>query len=319
MERSADSLSGDLKTAGRGLLMGAADIVPGVSGGTMALILGIYERLVAAISHVDLELLGHVRSRRFVDAAEHADLRFLAALLAGIGTGVVSLASLMHYLLEHERAATYGLFFGLILASSWLVARMVERWSPVEVGAVVGGAFFAFWLVGLVPVVAEPTALYVFGSGAIAICAMILPGISGAFILLLLGMYYHVTGLLKGLAAGAITGEALSTVALFGAGCVTGILVFSRVLRFLLDRFHSVTMAVLCGFMFGSLRKIWPFTVEIDFDPNKDFKARIFEPVLPWAAPDGMWTPLVLIVVGVALVLILARVAAGGQERAHSS
>lgn len=307
MSEARDSLGNDAKNVGRGLLMGAADIVPGVSGGTMALILGIYERLITAISHVDLELANLARQGRIADAIEHADLRFLATLLAGIGLGVVSLASLMHYLLEHEMAATFGLFFGLILASSWLVAKLIEQWSPVEVAAALFGVGFAFWLTGLVPVVANPTYPYVFFAGSVAICAMILPGISGAFVLLILGMYYHVTGVLKGLASGAISGDAIATLVVFGTGCVTGILVFSRVLRFLLDRYHSVTMAVLCGFMFGSLRKIWPFKIEIDPDPAKDFKERIFGNVPPWDAPDGVLIPVVMIAVGIALVLVLER------------
>ena len=290
--------------------MGAADIVPGVSGGTMALILGIYERLIAAISHVDLALVGHVKERRWAQAIEHADLRFLATLLAGIGAGVVSLASLMHYLLEHEMAATFGAFFGLILVSSWIVSKLIESWSAAEGAAAALAAVFAFWLTGLVPVVADPSGPYVFFSGAVAICAMILPGISGAFILLILGMYYHVTGLLKAVASGAITGEAITTIAVFGVGCLTGILVFSRVLRVLLERFHSVTMAVLCGFMFGSLRKIWPFKIEVDPDPAKEFKERVFENVWPWDAPDGMILPLVMIVVGIGIGLAIERLGA---------
>lgn len=310
MDRPADSPGNDAKNVGRGLLMGAADIVPGVSGGTMALILGIYERLIAAISHVDVELLGYVKERRWAQAIEHADLRFLATLLAGIGAGILSLASLMHYLLEHEMAATFGAFFGLILVSSWIVSKLIESWSAAEGTAAALGAVFAFWLTGLVPVVADPSYPYVFFSGAVAICAMILPGISGAFILLILGMYYHVTGLLKGVASGAITGDAITTIAVFGVGCLTGILVFSRVLRFLLERFHAVTMAVLCGFMFGSLRKIWPFKIEIGPDPAKKFKERVFENVWPWDAPDGMILPLVMIVVGIGIGLAIERIGA---------
>lgn len=307
MDRPADSPVNDAKNVARGLLMGAADIVPGVSGGTMALILGIYERLVTAISHVDLELLGHVRERRWADAFEHADIRFLIALLAGIGLGVVSLASLMHHLLEHEMSATFGLFFGLILASSWLVAKLIERWTPAEGVAAILGAIFAFWLTGLVPAAVDPSYPFVFVSGMVAICAMILPGISGAFVLLIFGMYYHITGLLKGLASGAITTEALLTVVVFGTGCVTGILVFSRVLRFLLERYHSITMAVLCGFMFGSLRKIYPFKVEIDFAVDKEFKERIFENVWPWQSPDGILLPVAMMALGIAVVLLLDR------------
>ena len=295
--------------------MGAADIVPGVSGGTMALILGIYQRLISAISHVDLSLLGHVRERRWADAFAHADGRFLITLAAGIGTGVVSLASLMHHLLEHEMGLTFGAFFGLILASSWLVARMVGDWTPTCGAAAALGAIFAFWLTGLVPVVVTPSYGYIFFAGTIAICAMILPGISGAFVLLIFGVYYHVTGVLKALASGSISLDNLATLVVFGLGCVTGLLIFSRVLRFLLDRAHALTMAVLCGFMFGSLRKIWPFKVEIDASVDKDFKERIFENVWPWQSPDGFLLPFAMILVGAALVLVLDRVSGGASRQ----
>jgi len=221
---------------------------------------------------------------------------------------------LMHHLLENEMAPTFGLFFGLILASSWLVARLIEQWGAAEGVLAALGVFFAFWLTGLVPAVVEPSYPYVFLCGMVAICAMILPGISGAFVLLILGMYYHVTGVLKGLASGAVSGDAIATVVVFVTGCLTGILVFSRVLRFLLDRFHSVTMAVLCGFMLGSLRKIWPFKVEIDPAVSKEFKERVFDNVWPWQSPDGMLLPVVMIFVGIGIVLVLDRIAGSGAS-----
>ena len=224
----------------------------------------------------------------------------------------------MHHLLEHEMGPTFGAFFGLILASTWLVARLVERWTAVEGAAAGLGALFAFWLTGLVPAVISPSYPYIFVSGMVAICAMILPGISGAFVLLIFGMYYHVTGVLKALASGGISVDNVATLLVFGVGCLTGLLVFSRLLRFLLERHHSVTMAVLCGFMFGSLRKIWPFKVEVDPAAGKEFKERIFENVLPWESADGVILPLVMILVGVGFVLSLERFAGTDRSTGNS-
>jgi putative membrane protein len=293
-----------MKQVGRGLCMGAADIVPGVSGGTVALILGVYERLVTGISRVDMELISEVRAGRFASAGRHLDLRFLFALGLGIGVGVVGLAGPMHYLLEHEMATTFGAFFGLILASTLIVARLIQNWNPTTMFAAMAGAVFAYWLTGQVPVVADPSALYIFFCGMIAICAMILPGISGSFILLILGMYFHVTGVLKGFATGAVTVEGLMTVASFGAGAVIGLISFSKILRVLLERAQSLTMAVLCGFMFGSLRRIWPFKVEDTATLAKEFKEKVFFNVLPWETPDSVSVPVVLVAVGLGFVLV---------------
>jgi putative membrane protein len=250
---------GDLANLGRGLLMGGADIIPGVSGGTMALILGIYERLVTAISHFDLTLLRHLRGRRWQSAVEHFDLRFLIALGSGILIGIGGLASLMHHLLEHYALPTWSLLFGLIVASAWLVGMMVNRWTPAAIIGAFAGAGFAFWLVGQLPAVPPEGYGYLFFCGMVAICAMILPGISGAFILVILGMYFHVTGVLKDFLHGNLSLANFLTIFVFVSGCAVGLLSFSKLLRWLLARHGTVTMAVLCGFMAGSLRKIWPF------------------------------------------------------------
>jgi len=246
--------------------MGAADIIPGVSGGTVALILGIYERLVTAVSHVDLQLVESLRGRRFTAAAKHLDLRFLLALGCGIAVGVVGLASIMNRLLTTEatRGYTLAAFFGLIFASSILVARMVNvrtlGEAVIPVLLALCGGLFAFWLTGLRGLTAgEPSLLYYFLSGGIAICAMILPGISGAFLMLLLGVYVPISGILDRLKDFALSASDVATLACFGTGCVIGLLVFSKFLRWLLVRHEPPTMALLAGFMIGSLRKIWPF------------------------------------------------------------
>ena len=303
------SLRGDAAQVVRGFLMGGADIIPGVSGGTVALILGIYERLVTAISHFDTTFVGHLRHGRIASAARHVDLRFVVTLLIGIGIGVVGLASTMHWLLEHELQRTMAAFFGMILASSLLVGRMVAAWGVVQVLGLVAGATFAFWIVGLPFLEDSPdTALWVAFAGAVAICAMILPGISGAFILLILGEYHHVTGILKGLPRGEIDGTGIRTLAAFAAGALVGILSFSKLLRFLLAHFHATTLAVLAGFMLGSLRKIWPFQVDTTPDVEK-FKLKVFENRAPDLGATETWITIGIAIAGLAFVLLLERIA----------
>ena len=250
----------------KGLLMGSADIVPGVSGGTIALIVGIYERLVTAISHFDSQLAKLVAARQWKAAAERVDLRFLIALGAGILTGVAALATLMHYLLEHQRGPTLAVFFGLILASALLVGRMVKprdsNHALICVLSGAAGAVFAFWLVGLEAVQASDSLAYYFLCGMVAICAMILPGISGAFILLILGAYESVTKIIKDLTHLEFTIAGLMQLGVFAAGCAVGLIGFAKLLRWLLQHYHDLTMAVLCGFMLGSLKRIWPFQTD---------------------------------------------------------
>ncbi len=260
----------------RGLCMGAADIVPGVSGGTIALLLGHYERLVAAISHFDRRFLRLVFSRRIGEAADYVDLRFLMALVIGIGTGVVSLASLMHYLLEHHLTATYAVFSGLVAVSSWIVARRIRRWNAGSVALGALGAATAFFICRLTPMHTPLTPLTAFFSAAVAICAMILPGISGAFVLLVLGVYHPVTELIKGLPRGEVSIDGVELVVVFGAGCLAGLLAFSRLLRWLLEHRHDGTMAVLVGLMLGSLYRIWPFQSATSGTAELPFKMRQF-------------------------------------------
>jgi len=276
-----------LPFVGRGFLMGGADIIPGVSGGTVALILGIYRRLVTAISHFDLETLRLLRRREIAKAIERVDLYFLSALGLGIGSGIVLLASLMHSLLTQAstRSYTLAVFFGMILASSVIVARMVQRWNTGALVVCALGAAIAFWITGLPVVNVAPTYPYVFFCGAVAICAMILPGISGAYILLLLGMYLHVTGAIKGIPKGDLSPENLTTIAVFAAGCALGLVTFSKILRWLLARHESITLALLGGFMLGSLRKIWPF--QRDLTPGVE-KLKLKQFVNEWPDPvDG--------------------------------
>jgi len=294
----------DLVNVLRGLLMGTADVIPGVSGGTVALILGIYERLVTAISHIDTELLGQLRRRRWSEATTHVDLCFLTTLALGISSGIIGLATLMNHLIEHHPQPTLALFFGLILASSVLVGRMVGRWNLGNaVLALLGGAG-AYWLVAQPIMAGYEGKPYLFLCGMVAICAMILPGISGAFILLIMGKYSHMTSTLSSLVHGQITAEGLLTVVVFASGCIVGLLSFSKILRWLLARYHAPTMAVLCGFMVGSLRCLWPFK---DLPPGEtvNFKQHRYGNVFPDHVDGQVVLVVTVMAAAIAFVLVL--------------
>lgn len=295
----------DLKTAMCGLMMGAADIVPGVSGGTVALVLGIYNRLVSAISRFDRQTLGMLADKRWSSAAEHVDLRFLIALGCGIATGIGGLSFLMKKLLDDHLQPTYAVFFGLILGSGVLVARGVTRWNPASVAALFAGVVVAWMVVGLDALQSPPETLwYLFFCGTVGICAMILPGISGAFILLILGRYSHVTGLIRSLLKGDWSVQAFLEVGIFCGGCLFGLLAFSRVLRWLLSRHATVTMATLCGLMLGSLRKLWPFKLELT-PPGTEFKLKQFVNIAPDFASSSTLVAIGLAVVATVAVLSL--------------
>ncbi len=287
--------------------MGAADIIPGVSGGTVALILGIYNRLVTAISHVDSTFVKLLIGGQWSAAARRIDLRFLIALGLGIVTGIVALGSVMHWLLEHRMQYTLAAFFGLIAASSLLVGRMIERWSPAIFGLLAAGLALALWIVQRPALQHPPEELwYVFVCGVIGICAMILPGISGAFILLILGKYHDITGIIKDTLKLQISAQNVATVLVFGTGCLVGLILFSKCLRWLLARHESQTMAVLCGFMLGSLWKIWPF--QRDLTPQvAEFKHKQFAHLSLGEVPfDGtFWLTLAIALAAAGFVLAL--------------
>jgi putative membrane protein len=235
----------------RGLLMGAADIVPGVSGGTVAFITGIYDQLLDSLRAVDLEFLARLSRFDIAGAWQHINGRFLLALLLGIATSIFSLAQLVSWVLEHHPVPLWAFFFGLILASALVLLREVDNWSVPKVLCLLSAGAVAV-CIALSPVMSLEMGLAgVFLAGFLAVCAMILPGISGSFILVLLGMYSTTLVALKSLDLVFIL------VFVIGAGC--GLLCFSRLLHWLLQRFHQGTMAVLTGFLFGSLLVVWPW------------------------------------------------------------
>lgn len=235
----------------RGVLMGAADIVPGVSGGTMAFITGIYARLLGSLRAFDMVCLKLVLRGDIRAAWAHVDGSFLFALVLGIATSVLTLARLLSWLLENHPVPLWAFFFGLILASALILLRQVERWSPARFVSLLLGVCIAVFIALSPQVAINATLPMVFLSGFLAICAMILPGISGSFILVLLGMYGTVLGALKSFD--------IVFIAVFACGAAGGLMCFSRILYWLLSRFHEMTMALLTGFLFGSLTVVWPW------------------------------------------------------------
>lgn len=233
-----------------GFLMGAADVVPGVSGGTMAFILGIYDELIDSI-RAAVPFLRRLLTLRLREAFGVFPWRFLIAVAAGIGIAILSLANALHWALENHPTLIYALFFGLIVASVYVVRNRIQHWNFQVLLMIATAAVGAFLLVGMRPAESPNSLLFVFLSGMIAICAMILPGISGAFILVLLGKYQYILG--------AVTNFDLPVIITFMLGAATGIIAFSNVLRWLLTHLHDLTVAALIGFMLGSLRELWPW------------------------------------------------------------
>ena len=242
--------------------MGMADVVPGVSGGTIAFISGIYEELLDSIRSVDATALRLLLRFRLAEFWRHINGRFLLPVLLGIAVAIFSLARLMTYLLTNHPIAIWSFFFGLIVASALLVAKQIGRWDWRTVLAFAVGAAAAWWITVATPAETPDDWWFVMLSGAIAICAMILPGISGAFILLLLGKYQYIMH--------AVGEFDIPVIAVFVIGAAAGIISFSHLLSWLLKHWHDVTVAVLMGFMVGSLNKVWPWkeTVETYLDSH---------------------------------------------------
>ncbi|NJL93983.1 MAG: DUF368 domain-containing protein [Anaerolineae bacterium] len=285
-----------------GFAMGAADIVPGVSGGTMAFILGIYEELLNAIKSFNFHTARLVLSARLNEALQIIPWRFLMVLGLGLATAILSLSSGLSWLLENERSYLYAFFFGLILASIVAVGIRINRWYPLTMVSLVAGIIVAFIIVSLDPAQnADHSTPVLFFSGMIAIMAMILPGISGSFILLLLGQYEYVLN--------AVRDFDLRTIFTVAAGCAVGIMGFSRVLSWLLKRYEQVTIAALVGFMIGALPKLWPWQEEID--PNMEHAEEFTRRVLPDFASTEFLFALSLMLLGFLLVSFLDHLQSG--------
>ena len=285
----------------RGVLMGAADVVPGVSGGTVALLLGIYARLIDTVRAGASVLSALVRGRW--GEARHRlrsfDWWFAVPLVVGIGAAVVGLASVIDDLLADEPEAMAGLFFGLVGASVVVAWRLLERPGVglVLVALAVGGLFFGLLGIQSGPV-ADPSALALFGAGIVAVCAMLLPGISGAFILLMIGVYPA--------AIGAVDDRSLGDLAALGVGAVLGLAMFSNLISRVLARWHDPTLAVMVGLLLGSLRVLWPWPAGVGVI-SRHAEETIDGTTLGWAPAADLWLPAVLAVAAAFLVIALSR------------
>ena len=287
----------------RGICMGAADVVPGVSGGTMALITGIYEELIQSIRSFDTQALRLLLKGDFKGVLGHVRWPFLCALLLGILGAIASLSKGIAWLLVNEPVLLWSFFFGLVLASVYTVGARIPRWDVGKAVLALLAAIGAYVLVGLVPVETPQTPIYIFGSAILAICAMILPGISGSFILVLLGKYHHILQ--------AVNERDLTTIIIFACGAAVGLMSFARVLGWVFKKYHDLTLALLTGLMLGSLRKIWPWKETLATIEGRNGKLIPIEEanIMPATMTGEVWSALILAVVGVVLVLVLERVA----------
>jgi len=287
----------------KGVAMGMADVIPGVSGGTIAFISGIYDELLHAIRSADLTALRMFLRMDIAGAWKRVNGWFLMAVLAGIITSLLSLSKLMTWLLANHPVQVWSFFFGLILVSAPMIFRDVKSWSGGGVAALMAGIAVAYAITVLSPAETPINLPFIFFCGALAICAMILPGISGAFILLLIGKYQYMINAL-------ITFD-FPVILTFVAGCVIGLAAFSHVLTWLLDRHRDVSLALLAGFMIGSLNKVWPWkeVTEYRIDHSGNKVAAFDRSIWPWDYLEKSGQePQVLYAVGFAIfgvVLIL--------------
>ncbi len=259
----------------KGMGMGAADVVPGVSGGTIAFISGIYGELIDSIKSINASSLKLLLTGKMASFWKAINANFLLAIVTGIAISIFSLAKLITWLLVNEPVLVWSFFFGLVLASTLFVARDIHKWDWKTYLSIIAGIVIAFYITVATPAETPTHLWFIFLCGAIAICAMILPGISGSFILVLLGKYFYIME--------AVKTFNIPIMAVFICGAAIGIVSFSRVLSFALHRFHDVTIAVLAGFMLGSLNKVWPWkeTIETYVDSHGVVKPLIEANILP--------------------------------------
>ena len=251
----------------KGFAMGMADIIPGVSGGTIAFITGIYEDLINAISSLDHNFIKNILSFNFKGAFKEIPLNFLIPLFFGIICAILLTSRVVHYLLDNYSIYTWAFFFGLIISSVIFLGKEINGlFSPKNLLALFLGTGLGYIIVSLVPVNTPNNYFYTFFAGMIAICAMILPGISGAFLLLILGKYAYVTGALKN----PFLSNNFFSIIIFCMGCLLGLISFSKFIKWALNRHHSVMMAILTGFMIGSLKKVWPWKIALETKVIRD-------------------------------------------------
>jgi putative membrane protein len=288
----------------KGMAMGAADVVPGVSGGTIAFISGIYEELITSINNIDLSLIKMLRKEGVKAVWNKVNGNFLLALFVGIFISVLSLAKFLSWLLENEPILLWSFFFGLVVASIFMVGKEITRWTMGSIVVLLLGAALAFFITELPASDNVDSLPYLFLSGALAICAMILPGISGAFILVLLGSYKTILD--------AVHERDIKIILTVGVGAIFGLLSFARLLKWMFNHYKNITLALLTGFILGSLNKIWPWKKVLE---TKTFGEKTIDVdainVLPGAfeGDSKLMLAIVLAILGFSLIFILERLA----------
>lgn len=288
----------------KGMSMGAADVVPGVSGGTIAFISGIYEELITSINNINLSLVPILRKQGIKAVWNKVNGNFLLALFLGIFISVLSLAKFLSWLLENEPILLWSFFFGLVVASIFMVGKEITRWNLGKVVVLILGAALAFFITELPASDNSGSLPYLFLSGALAVCAMILPGISGAFILVLLGSYKTILD--------AVHERDIKIILTVGVGAIFGLLSFARLLKWMFNHYKNITLALLTGFILGSLNKIWPWKKVLE---TKAFgeKTIVVDDmnVLPGAfgGDSKLILAIVLAILGFSLIFILEKVA----------
>ncbi|MBS1352043.1 MAG: DUF368 domain-containing protein [Coprobacter sp.] len=282
----------------KGMGMGAADVVPGVSGGTIAFIVGIYDELIDSIKSINMHSLKLLFTGQITAFWKAINANFLLSLLFGIAVSILSLAKLMTYLLVNEPVLVWSFFFGLVLASTWFVSKDIKERNWKTILGFIAGAVIAYYITIATPAETSTSLLFIFLCGAIAICAMILPGISGSFILVLLGKYFYIME--------AVNKLDLIVLGVFAFGALLGITSFSRVLSYALKHFRNITLSVLTGFMLGSLNKVWPWkeVVETYTDTHGEVKPLVENNILP---NEYLVEGIILMVIGFALVYVLEK------------
>jgi putative membrane protein len=309
----------------KGIAMGMADVVPGVSGGTIAFISGIYEEFVNSLNSINgkaIKLLFHFKLKEFWN---HINGTFLLSLATGILISIISLSKLIIYLLENEPVLLWAFFFGLILASVLFIGKQISQWNTRVIIALIIGIGVSFYVTIMEPTSSPDSSLYIFLSGFIAIIAMILPGISGAFILLLLGAYPTIIGAINNLRTGLTqsnfdliitSGEMLG---IFAIGAVLGLLSFSRILAWMFKKYHNTTLAILTGFMIGSLNKVWPWkhTVSTRLNSHGEVVPFIQKNISPFNF-DGnahIFLVILLAIIGFTVIFLLEKFANKGLTK----
>ena len=289
--------------------MGAADVVPGVSGGTIAFITGIYEELIDSIKSINVQNVRLLFKKGIPAFWEAINGSFLLALASGIAFSIITLARLLKYILETHPILIWSFFFGLIVASAIYVARQISKWNFLTIILLIAGLILAYFITESTPAETPNSYWFIFLTGAIAICAMILPGISGSFIMLLMGKYEFILSVVNELK--------IVYLLVFASGAVVGLLSFSNLLSWLLKKYHDFTVAVLAGFMIGALNKVWPWkqTIETYTNSHGDLKPLIESNIMPttYESLTGNSSELLLaivfVIIGFSLIFIIERIA----------